>query len=188
MGEAQTSAEFDRDERPNEARAEGASAAKQDAPETRGQAQGATDAGRAMDKVRDEMAKTKSTNVQALGEIMTALIQARPEIAGAILKDGKTLDGCWKAMEDYARKHKTGNSFAMGPDIAENIIVEYYGMSMPTRVWETEFARGVVKAGEETAPATRAAEPAAKSADMEVTATATPEPDPFDLDALMGAL
>ena len=161
----------------------------------------------AMDKIRDEMAKTKSTNVQALGEIMTALIQARPEIAGAILKDGKTLDGCWKAMEDYARKHKTGNSFAMGPDIAENIIVEYYGMSMPTRVWETEYVKGVVKAGEGEDEGTSsvtaapchlpqrgkafreaATEPAAKSADMEVTATATPEPDPFDLDALMGGL
>ncbi len=163
---------------------------------------------RAMDAIRDEMAKTRSDSVRALGEIITAMLQASPQIGGAILKKDKTLAGCWKEMEKYAREHKTGNSFCMGPDVAQNIIVEYYGMSLPTKVWETEYAKGVVKAGEGTedegtssvSPAAShltqrgkafgeaATEPAAEAADMVVTATVTSEPDPFDLDALMGGI
>lgn len=143
---------------------------------------------RAVDHIRDEMAKAKSTNVQALGEIMTALLQARPEIAGAILADGKTLGGCWAAMEAYAKKHKTGNSYAMGPDTAQAVICEYYGFSMEKAALLGLYAGSTPAATAGTSSG--AAAPPSPEGKAQTPAPAdTPEaPDPFDLDALMGVL
>ena len=151
-------------------------------------AQTSADYNAAMDKIRDEMAKDNKGSINALGEIMTHLLQRFPGIAGELLKDGKDLKGCWAAMEKYARDHKSGNFYAMPPDVAENIIVEYYGLRLPTRVWEAEFSRGVVEAaGEPSQSAAPTALPEGEPGEGSKGATAT-EPDPFDLDALLGGL
>lgn len=142
---------------------------------------------RAMDRIRDEMAKAKSTDIQDLGEIMTALLQARPEIAGAILADGKTLTGCWKAMENYAEKHKTGNRYSMGPSATQAVICEYYGFSMENATLLGLYAGSTPAATAGTSSG--AAAPPSPEGKAQTPAPAdTPEaPDPFDLDALLAS-
>lgn len=142
---------------------------------------------RAMDRIRDEMAKAKSTNVQALGEIMTALLQARPEIAGAILADGKTLGGCWAAMEAYAKKHKTGNSYAMGPDTAQAVICEYYGFSMEKPALLGLYAGSTPAATAGTSSGAGATATEGKAQTPAPVADTPEAPDPFDLDALLAS-
>lgn len=170
-------------------------------------AQTSADFNAAMDRIRDELAKNKRDSVNTLGEIMTQLLQRFPEIAGELLNKGKSLAGCWDAMEKYAKDHKTGNCYAMPPDVAENIIVEYYGLRLPTRVWETEFSKGVVEAAKpEGTTSSGAGAPPSPEGEGQVTppkafpygeggprsgsdeVAANKPADPFDLDALMGVL
>lgn len=134
-------------------------------------AQTSADFARAVDKVRDEMASVKKNKdaIGAVGEIVTAILHANQAAAAAVLAEGKTLEGCYKAMEDYARKHKDGNCYYMPPERAEAVICEYYG----------------IEAGA-THPAMRATAPCTGEATESGEGKKTV--DPFDLDALMGGL
>ena len=58
----------------------------------------------AMDKIRDEMAASKDSKIQLLGEGLTALLQLHPELEKHILEKGKTIKG---ALEEV-RKNATG--------------------------------------------------------------------------------
>ena len=118
----------------------------------------------AVDALRDEMAaKHNDSGVGAVGEIMTAQLQARPEIAAKLLAKGKSLAGAYKALEDYARNNRGGKSCVfVPPEKAEEIILSYYGIGR-------EKATGNREQGTEKA----APHPAAPA-------------DDFDLDALLG--
>ena len=79
----------------------------------------------AIDKLRDEMAAAKLPAVGAVGEIMTALLQAAPDWAGAILAKGKTLAGAYAALEKYARDNRNGNNCVfVPPETAQKVILE----------------------------------------------------------------
>lgn len=123
----------------------------------------------AMDKIRDEMATAKANKdaIGAVGEIVTALLEANPAAEAAILDKGKTLEGCYKAMEDYARKHKDGNCYYMPPDRATSVICEYFGIEAGGNVIKTPD--NVLKTPDNVLKAEKSV-------------------DPFDLDALMGVL
>lgn len=129
----------------------------------------------AMDKLRDEMALSKDQALGAIGEIMTALLQAAPEWAGAILTKGKTLLGAYGALEEYARKNRGGkNCVYVPPETAQEVICGYYGIRMEGDVLKTE--PDVFK----TEPDVLKTEPDVLKAEHKA-----PEPDPFDLDALL---
>lgn len=84
---------------------------------------------RAMDKIRDEMAaKANHPGVQTVGQFMTMLLQNRPETAGQILQEGKTLEGAFRDVQKYAEGHKTGNYAFVPPDKADEIVRGYYGI------------------------------------------------------------
>lgn len=80
----------------------------------------------AMDKVRDEMAKTKNSAVETLGEWMTAWLEAHPEGGEKVLAEGKTLEGAYKAMENYARQHIRGNVAYVSPRKAVETVAQYF--------------------------------------------------------------
>jgi hypothetical protein len=82
----------------------------------------------AMDKIRDEMAKSQNPAVQELGETLTAWLSRHPEGAEKILAEGKTLQGSYKALEEYARKNKNGNSACVPYMKAVEIMAEYWGI------------------------------------------------------------
>ena len=79
---------------------------------------------KAMDKIRDEMAKAKDA-VCMVGEIVTLYLQSEPANAEKILQDGKTLAGAYGAMRDYAREKRKE---CMTTDEAAEHIAKYYGM------------------------------------------------------------
>ena len=85
---------------------------------------------RAMDKLRDEMAKQhKNGGLCALGEYMTGLLQRMPEASDRILENGKNLKGAWGALEAYARKlPRSGSCVAVRDEDAYRVCREYYGI------------------------------------------------------------
>lgn len=130
---------------------------------------GQSDFERAVDKIRDEMATAKANKdaIGAVGEIVTALLEANPAAEAAILAKDKTLEGCFKAMEDYARQHKAGNCYYMPPGKAREVICEYFGIEAGGNVLKTPD--NVIKTPDNVIKAEKSV-------------------DPFDLDALMGVL
>lgn len=134
----------------------------------------------AMDKIRDEMAKTKVDAVQTLGEWMTAWLEAHPEGGEKVLAEGKTLEGAYKAMEAEARKKRAGGAVCMEETEAAQIVAGYYEMP-PMELLEAVMRRMMAKmaaGGMEPAPAPQE-EPQADAEDL----TAV-----LDLDALLGGL
>lgn len=114
----------------------------------------------AIDKIRDEMAKEKpGSPVAEVGEMVTEMLTAAPEIAPAIMAKGKTLKGAYEAMESAAKK-KGGSRVCIGPREAAKIVMEYYGFNAAI-------------------PQTPAPAP---------TPTPAPVKDEFDLDAMLGGL
>ena len=82
-----------------------------------------------MDLIRDEMAKSKGWEVQAVGEMVTASLRAHPEwgekIAGA---KGKTLKGLFDKMKAVAAKKQKDRCYMMSPEEAGKLMLEYYGI------------------------------------------------------------
>lgn len=85
---------------------------------------------KAMDKLRDEMAKHhENGGLCALGEYMTALLQARPDAADCIL-DKKSLSGAWDALVAHAKKlPRSGSCVAVRDEDAFRICREYFGIA-----------------------------------------------------------
>lgn len=88
---------------------------------------------RAIDRVRDEMAKHHDNpGICAVGEVLTALLAAAPEYAAAMLDDKHNLKGAYEALEAYARQQYTKNRrncVYVPQDTAERVILEYYGLT-----------------------------------------------------------
>ena len=120
---------------------------------------------RAMDKLRDEMAETKNEAISAVGEMMTMILQERPDMAERILQEGKTIDGAYNAMYELAKKEQKGGCFCIEPLRAIRIAMEYYGKT----ITDAE-AFDIIMGG------TRAKEPGKKQATEE---------NSLDLDALL---
>ena len=128
----------------------------------------------AMDRIRDEMAeKSKRPEVVSVGEVMTQLLEAFPEWAGAILAEGKTLAGAYQALEDYAREQhkKGGRCVYLGPDRSMQVLAKYYGVKAEGPAPLSARA-GAAKAQAPAEPAKPAEEPG----------------DALSLDALLGGI
>lgn len=113
---------------------------------------------RAVDKVRDEMAKSDRRYVQVVGEFLTAWLQAHPEGAEAILAKGKTVAGSLEKMRAEARKGAQGDVGILDDETAFGVVLEYFG----------------IKGTGNRQQGTGAAAPQTSA-----------DPDPFDLDALL---
>ena len=140
--------------------------------DTKKSPQTSADFSQAIDKIRDEMAgKRTPPEIQAVGEIMTALLQTHPAWAEQVLDEGKSLAGAYKAMENYARSNYKGTCYAMGPDTAQKVIFKYYGIEdeEPVNVYAAFMP-------EPAQPEPVQPEPA------------QPMADPFDLDSILGVL
>ena len=115
---------------------------------------------KAMDKIRDEMARNSGNpGIQFLGEWLTEQLERVHANAEKILADDKTLAGAFGEIRKYAEGHKTGNYAFVPPEKAVEIVDAYYGL----------------------------AEKPAK-AQPQAPAQARTEPDDLDLDALLGGL
>lgn len=105
---------------------------------------------KAMDKIRDEMTQTNHDAVTEIGEAMTRLLLASPELSDKILAEGKTCKGVYAAMEQYARKERKN---CIPPRAAAKLIAEY---------WEIHV-EAMTRAALEQEPQAPAGEPSSKS-------------------------
>lgn len=126
----------------------------------------------AMDKIRDEMAKSKGGKLAFLGEGMTALLSIHPEYGEKIAQAGKSLEGCLDAIR---RGAKGGVS---DPMASTKAICEYYGI---------EAADHARLAAEVNLALLGGNVPQAPAAPVAHCAPA-PGANDFDLDALLEAL
>ena len=115
----------------------------------------------AVDRLRDELArKHDHPGVQVIGEYLTGRLNADHGLADKICADGKTIEGAFNAIRDYARKIQK-NRYACVPDAKGFAIAcEYYGIP-----------------AEKSDAQTSAHKPAP---------AAPPSDDGLDLDALLG--
>lgn len=85
---------------------------------------------KAVDKIRDEMAANSANMaLQAIGEMMTAHLDACPQDADKVLAEGKTLKGAYAAMESWARKNAKNGACCVVPKQAQKLVAEYYGVA-----------------------------------------------------------
>lgn len=138
----------------------------------------------AMDKIRDEMANSKSEQIQLLGEGLTAMLQLHPELEDKILEKGKTLNGALGAV----RAHATGG--CSDPVRTTKSLCEYFGIKCENpHVLAMEVA--VAMMGGEAAAAGTSSDSADGGATFpkgEGTGKPPMEADPFDLDSILGVL
>lgn len=77
-----------------------------------------------IDRIRDEMAKEQpGSPIEAIGEYVTERVNQ-----GAEVPEGRTLAGAYKAIEDWARKNRSGkNCVCVPPKMAFAIVDRYFG-------------------------------------------------------------
>lgn len=84
---------------------------------------------KAIEKLRDEMARLNKPPISAIGEYLCDYITKHRDQAGLILQEKKTLEGAYKALEDAARKNRGGSTcVCIDPDEAWKIVRDYFGM------------------------------------------------------------
>ncbi len=153
--------------------------------------------------------------VRAIGEMLTEWLLKHPEDDGKVMQRDRALDGCYFEMEKYARAHKTGSSYCMTPDEAFGMIRKYFGIegnggtegtgtssarkTAQSAVFSEMGPAGPSEQGTGKGPSTplRSAqddiecgarrEAARCGAEAQTSTVAAPEPDPFDLDALLAS-
>lgn len=123
----------------------------------------------AMDKVRDEMAKGKGRYVQVVGEFLTDYLQRHPEAETAILTKGKTIAGSLEEMKKEAKKEAVNGCGVLDDETAFGIVLKYFGINPGQNVLNP--GQNVLNPGGNVIEAQK---PTAL--------------DPFDLDALLGAM
>ena len=102
----------------------------------------------AMDRIRDEMAASKESGVQAVGEMVTAALREHPEYAEAIQAAGRdrTLAGLFKKMYGIAAKKQKDRFYYMPPDEAEALMREWYGIKDGEGTGNREQGTGIAAA------------------------------------------
>lgn len=146
----------------------------------------------AMDKLRDEMAKSKDKYVQVVGEYLTDYLLAHPEAEAALLEKGKSIKGSLETVRKEAEKVKQGNVAVLDDRTVFGIVLGYFGLKSEPDVIKAEGnvpkTEGNVPAEAGTSFVTAGAvPPSPKGKAFGETGQAT-VPDPFDLDALMGVM
>ena len=136
----------------------------------------------AMDKLRDEMAKSKDKYVEVVGEYLTDYLLAHPEAETALLDKDRSIADSLAAVRKEAEKVKTGNMAILDDRTVFGIVLGYFGLKSEP---------DVIKKAEDVPE--RAGDVPKKAGNVPKTAENVPAPepepaDPFDLDALLGVM
>lgn len=127
-----------------------------------------------MDRIRDEMAKSRNPGVQIIGEAMTRILAECPEMGSTIGQEGKTLQGAFDRVKEYAKKHAQSGCCFVPPQKAAEIVAEYWGIdiAMMQQAVAEAYMPAVAKMPEQP----------------KETSAASSLMDELDLDALLGGL
>jgi len=91
----------------------------------------------AIEKITKEMEANKSKPyVQYVGQYL--LDNIKESSAENILKEGKTIDGSMKHMENVAKKQKVGNVAVLTPDQGFKAVMEYFEIKEAIAVEENK--------------------------------------------------
>lgn len=123
---------------------------------------------RAIDKLRDEMAASKSRYIQVVGDYLTGYLRGHPAAAGAILAKDKTIAGSLAAMRKEAEKVKDGGMAVLDDETAFGIVLGYFGIKGTGNTSDALRAPASIERGAEAA-------------------AVLPDAD-LDLDALLGVM
>lgn len=85
----------------------------------------------AMEKIRGAGAGCKSGTLEAgIAEMLIKMGERNADTARLIAEDldnpNMSIKAVAKMMTDYARKNKSGNSYYMAPEVAEDLIADFY--------------------------------------------------------------
>lgn len=141
----------------------------------------------AMDKIRDELAGNSNPGVQMIGEAMTALLMAAPELSDKILQEGKTLAGAFNNLKDYASKNKTGGFAFVPPAKAAEIVAKYWDIDIAA-MKRAVLAAEMESMGERMTNDIATGKATVKDAMQEYSRSAKSMAASLDLDALLGGL
>ena len=141
---------------------------------------------KAMDRIRDEMAKHPDEPLAEIGDYMTERLIAEEEteaedVAAAVLNTDKSLVGAFGKIRDAAAKARKNGAacVCIGPAEASRIVCEYYGIP--------EVSAGEL--GRRSGRQVPAAEEPEKNANPQTSADLNAElAASLDLDALLGGL
>ena len=70
--------------------------------------------------------KLKAENEIEKRVLEYVLANATPELMERIDAEGKTLQGCWKYVTSYARRHAKGNQYCMTDEEAFGLVMHYF--------------------------------------------------------------
>ena len=143
----------------------------------------------AMDKLRDELAKSRDNYVRVVGEYLTEFLLAHPEAEGKIMDADKSIKGSLEAVRKEAEKVKSGNMAVLDDNTVFGIVLGYFGIEDEPGT-PPPATQAHPLSGEAFGNATMEA-PVMPPMKGEVARSAggvIPDPDPFDLDALLGVM
>lgn len=150
-----------------------------------------SDQDKAMDLIRDELAKDGSGNpgLTVLGEYLTERLRQDPGIAAAVLKFEKPVKAGFEAIRNHARKIAKGGWACVDDKTGFGIACKQWGIDPSAAVGGTSPHRG----GKDAQAPAHDGEGTERRADniRPYTETGNPTParaavDPLDLDALLG--
>ncbi len=140
----------------------------------------------AMDKIRDEMAKSQDNYTQVVGEYLTGYLLQHPEAEEKLLDSGKSVKGSLETVRKEAEKVKNGNMAVLDDRTVFGIVLGYFGLKSEPEVLKTG-ENVTAEAGNSLSQpkADSSLEEGALNGDGG--AQGVPA-DPFDLDALLGVM
>ena len=146
----------------------------------------------AMDKIRDEMAKSRDNYVQVVGEYMTGYLLDHPEAEAALMEKGKSISGSLEAVRKEAEKVKQGDMAILDDRTVFGIVRGYFGIKSEAEMPKTEgdvlkTPGNVIERHTNQKPSPSGEGGTAQAVTDEV-ASHTIAPDPFDLNALLGVI
>lgn len=86
----------------------------------------------ALQKIRDEIgnANKRDKYVAVIGSFLTKHLKDHPEHAELIVKDGKTIAGSLKAMQEEAKKQAYNGQAMFTDEEGFAIVLKYYGVKV----------------------------------------------------------
>ena len=82
----------------------------------------------AIEKIEAEIKESKESYVVMVGKCMIDHLKSNPADAGAIMAEGKTIEGSLAFMKEKARANAAGGYAMFAPGEGTSIIMEYYGL------------------------------------------------------------
>ncbi|MBQ4199606.1 MAG: hypothetical protein II649_06960 [Kiritimatiellae bacterium] len=100
------------------------------------------------------------------------LANASPNLMARISAEGKTIQGCWKFVTSYARKHAANNQYCMPDEEAFGLVMHYFEDEPEGATYKTDEEK---QAEEDAKKSAEEREAEAKRREEERLAALTPE-------------